>query len=285
MHEILDPQKLDPHMQELDPHHPRSLTVGVAAHKQVILIRHGQSMANAAGAEAEADHQSLRWLDAPVTELGRTQASSWAGVAPTWQVEEVWCSPLVRAMETACRIFQQCEVPIYVTPYAREGWIDCSENRGRLGPAITAGTDGVSDEQRWPRVADLPGAHKLRGLERVEHAIPHRWDPATESSSHADVDGLFALWRESVEELKKELMASKAHRIALVCHWGVIEALTGVDCENCTVVPCVARVAVGGSLVFSVCPPIVTHPPLGERLPPFESASPRRRVLVDPHSA
>ncbi|KAJ1627884.1 histidine phosphatase superfamily [Pavlovales sp. CCMP2436] len=250
-------------MHDLDPHRPRSLAVGVAW-KQIILIRHGQSVANAAGEEAEADHQGLRWLDAPVTELGRSQATSWAGVAPTWDVEEVWCSPLVRAMETACRIFQHTDCPIYVTPFAREGWLHCSENRGRHLAALLAGTDGTSDEQRWPRVCDLPGAHKLRGLDRVKLAS-RWWDPAMESSMHDDEEGLFALWRESIEELKKELMASKASRIALVCHWGVIEALTGVDCENCTVAPCVVRASAGGSLDFSVCPPIVAHPPLGLR--------------------
>ncbi|KAG8467920.1 hypothetical protein KFE25_006972 [Diacronema lutheri] len=253
-------------MDGLNAHRPRSLSVSAASHKQVILIRHGQSVANAAGAAAEMDHQSSTWRDAPITPLGQRQANSWAGVAATWGVEEVWCSPLSRALETACRIFAHCDVPIHVTPYAREGWWHCSENRGRLAEAIVAGTDGQSDEQRWPKLSELPGAHKLRGLEAIAGPIPRHWDPSSEAAQHEDEDALFQLWRESIEELKKQLSASKAHRIAVVCHWGVIEALTGVDCENCTLVPTIARVAdFGPGLSCSVCPPIVAHPPLGIR--------------------
>lgn len=251
---------------ELDPHHPRTLLAGTAGQKQIIFIRHGQSVANAAGPDAESDHQSTRWLDAPITALGQRQASSWSGVAATWGVQEVWCSPLMRAMETACRIFEHCDLPIHVTPHAREGWWHCSENRGRILAAIEAGTDGVSSEQRWPKLSELPGVHKLRGLEQLERPIARIWDPASESADHLNEDKLFNLWRESIEQLKRQLLESKAHRIALVCHWGVIEALTGVDCENCTLVPTIARaVNFGAGLTCSVCPPIVSHPPLGAR--------------------
>jgi broad specificity phosphatase PhoE len=214
-------------MDQLDPHRPRALAGDVVvSRKQVIFIRHGQSIANAAGTESEEEHASIRWLDAPMTALGRSQANSWAGVAATWGVEEVWCSPLSRAMESACRIFQDCEVPIHVTPHAREGWWHCTENRGRLAHAIAAGTDGSSDERRWPALAELPGAHKLRGLERLAAPTQDVWDPAEEERMMGDEQALFDRWKASIAELKLELSRSPAHRIALVCHWGIIEALT-----------------------------------------------------------
>lgn len=270
-------------MDALDPHRPRSLVA--VEHKEVLLIRHGQSLSNAAGSEAEADHQSARWLDAPITALGQAQATSWSGVAHTWNVEEVWCSPLTRAMETACRIFEHCDIPIHVTPYAREGWWHCTENRGRILAHIEAGTDGQSDEQRWPKLSELPGSHKLRGLAAIAQPIPQFWDPSGESAEHANEEKLFDLWRASLAELKKQLLASKARRIALVCHWGVIEALTGVDCQNCTLVPTVAREAEAGSgLMCSVCPPIVAHPPLGarERRAASSDRTPARECLLTP---
>jgi broad specificity phosphatase PhoE len=254
---------------DLDPHRPRSF-LPATAQKQVILIRHGQSKANAAGSAAEVDHQSPQWLDAPMTALGRSQASSWSGVAPTWDVDEVWCSPLSRAMETACRVFANVDVPIRITPYAREGWWHCSENRGRLAHAIEAGTDGTSDEVRWPKLSSLPGSHKLRGLERVAKPLPKLYDPEEESRLHAQEKELFALWEDAIEELKRELAASKARRIALVCHWGIIEQLTKEDVENCTVIPTIARVIEGAhcadgqqSCYVRVCHPVLTHPPLG----------------------
>jgi broad specificity phosphatase PhoE len=228
----------------------------------VIFIRHGQLIANAAGTESEEEHASIRWLDAPMTALGRSQANSWAGVAATWGVEEVWCSPLSRAMESACRIFQDCEVPIHVTPHAREGWWHCTENRGRLAHAIAAGTDGSSDERRWPALAELPGAHKLRGLERLAAPTQDVWDPAEEERMMGDEQALFDRWKASIAELKLELSRSPAHRIALVCHWGIIEALTSIDVENCTVVPTVS-IASDQTCHFQLCPPTMTHPPLG----------------------
>lgn len=233
--------------------------------KEVLFIRHGQSMANAAGGEADKTPMSDRWLDAPMTALGRHQADSWKGVAPTWSVDEVICSPLSRAMETACRIFQHCDAPIIVTPHAREGWWHCTENRGRPLAGIYSGTDGVTAEKRWPTPLDLPGSHKLRALDAVQSQPPY-WDPTGEAAAAANEDLLFNMWRDGLEELKRTILASQARRLAVVCHWGVIEALTGFDADNCTCVPTLVFQSSNGTTgnwSCSVCPPVIPHPPLG----------------------
>jgi len=255
-------------MAGLDAHAVRRMVnASKANEKQIIFIRHGQSVANSSGHLSEEEPLNPRWWDSPITAKGQMQASSWAGVAPSWDVDEVWCSPLCRAMETACRIFERVDVPIRVSPFAREGWWHCTENQGRLLQGIRSGTDGTGGEERlWPTPEDWPNAHKLTGLEGVAASIPDVWDPAGERSLQHDEEALFEKWKASLERFKAELMASEAPRIAVVCHWGVVEALAGIDADNCALVPTVAH---GDCLevpwTCAVCPPIETHPPIGIR--------------------
>lgn len=277
-------------MTHLDPHHVRHVARGLLPSKQIVFIRHGQSIANAESEIADEDHANPKYFDARMTELGQNQASSWAGVAPTWDIEEVYVSPLTRALETACRIFEHCDCDMHVTPYAREGWVHCFENRGRLLPELENGTASaeivarypVLGKQQWPALADLPGAHKLRGLKQLAVPLPQRWDAAEEEGRAKDEEGLFARWKEGIDDLKHQLLQSSASRIAVVCHWGIIWELTGVDCENCSLVPTVVQGSTGDEWSCTVCEPIMEHPPLGARRASRAARPPQRSTQARP---
>ena len=93
---------------------------GSERQKTILFIRHGQSVANAAG--PHKDGKDLRYYDAQLTTTGCAQASSWRSEAPQWDVEVIMVSPLIRALQTASLIFEDTRTQMVLTPHAREGW-------------------------------------------------------------------------------------------------------------------------------------------------------------------
>lgn len=78
----------------------------------LLLVRHGESLGNVAAVTAERSGAlelalATRDADTPLSELGRAQADAigpWlAGLPPADRPDAVWCSPYVRAVETAER--------------------------------------------------------------------------------------------------------------------------------------------------------------------------------------
>jgi probable phosphoglycerate mutase len=61
---------------------------------EITLVRHGQTAANASRLLAG-------WTDVPLTELGREQALRLRPATEALEVDQVWSSDLVRAVETA----------------------------------------------------------------------------------------------------------------------------------------------------------------------------------------
>ena len=82
----------------------------------IFLIRHGQSEFNAAHSDGEPDPLIF---DAPLTELGRAQATEARVEAMDLGNSQVITSPLTRAIQTALLIFGD-EVPIRVMAGHRE---------------------------------------------------------------------------------------------------------------------------------------------------------------------
>ena len=74
---------------------------------QVLLIRHGQSANN-----AQAEH--LRVPDPALTELGIRQAAATAAWLADIRVDYVYCSPFLRALETARPIAVAKNLPVRV---------------------------------------------------------------------------------------------------------------------------------------------------------------------------
>lgn len=82
----------------------------------IFLIRHGQSEFNAAHSDGDPDPMIF---DAPLTEIGRSQADLARQEAMTLGIAQVITSPLTRAIQTALLIFGD-EVPIRVVAGHRE---------------------------------------------------------------------------------------------------------------------------------------------------------------------
>lgn len=98
---------------------PGGSSSGAGGPSCVLLLRHGQSEANA---------QRRDMPDPPLTELGRVQAMAWKGAIGRFGAEAVLVSPLRRALETALLAYDRVDVPVEVCRHARELWWDEQAN-------------------------------------------------------------------------------------------------------------------------------------------------------------
>lgn len=189
---------------------PKPCSAAPAGPSRVLLLRHGESEANATGRDV---------ADAPLTDRGRAQAAAWKGAVGRFGADVVLVSPLRRAIETALLAFDGLEVHVELCRHAREMWWDEKANWPSAPEAV------------WALLHNLP-----RGGEVccVEEALAETAD--TPTSEHA-----------SIEALRAALSCREESCVAVVCHWGVINALTGDGADNCTLVEC--RRNQGGRLV------------------------------------
>ena len=242
--------------------------------KTILWIRHGQSEANAAGL---LGHELL---DAQLTDYGRAQAASWASTAPSWEVEQVFCSPLVRSIETAANVFAKADsnLCLTVTPLAREYHFELPENRGRLAAGLLSGTEsGETDQaQRWPAVRQFT-QRKLARLDELERPLPLRWDPAAEAT--LTPQAAQKRWRDAIAELPLEIARSDASRIAVVCHYGVMRALCGVDAANAGLLETSMWLGDGGESQM-LRRTAVQPPPLAAEESARAAATGRRELLL-----
>ena len=171
---------------------------------RILLLRHGQSEANATKRDVP---------DAPLTDLGKVQATAWKGAISRFGAEAVLVSPLRRALQTALLAFDRVDIPVEVCRHARELWWDEQANTPSTPEAIYA------------LLRELPRGDEVCG---VEEALQETAD--TPQSEH-----------ESIEALKQVLQRRSEDCLAVVCHWGVINALCGDGADNCTVVECRRR--------------------------------------------
>ena len=180
---------------------PATAALPASGPSRVLLLRHGQSEANATGRDVP---------DALLTDLGRMQASAWKGAIGRFGAEMVLVSPLRRAVETALRAFEGIDVPVEVCRHAREMWWNEKAN--------TPSTQELLDEL----LRTLPRGSEVCGVEQA--LLESEDNPRSE--------------RESILRLKEVLDGRPEDCVAVVCHWGVINALTGDGADNCTLVEC-----------------------------------------------
>lgn len=184
----------------------------------VLLMRHGES-------EANATKQDIP--DPDITALGVAQADAWRARSATWELETVLVSPLLRTIQTAARAFgAHPSARWQLCPAAREHWWDMRQSRGRLGGEIA------------PALAELPAC----GLtaEAVVAAIgapTEHWHPTEEAAaSKRELGRRSARATLALATDLTRRAAAGEKRVAVVCHWGVVSALTDVDAANCDVV-------------------------------------------------
>ena len=151
--------------------------------------------------------------DPPLTELGRVQAMAWKGAIGRFGAEAVLISPLRRALETALLAYDKVDVPVEVCRHAREMWWDEQANTPSTPEAL------------FEVLRQLPRGDEVCG---VEEALVETVD--TPQSEHA-----------SIEAMQEVLRGRSEECVAVVCHWGVINALCGDGADNCTVVECRRR--------------------------------------------
>ena len=171
---------------------------------RVLLLRHGQSEANALKRDVP---------DPLLTELGQIQAKAWKGAIGRFGAEVVLVSPLRRALQTALLAYDKVDVPVEVCRHARELWWDEQANTPSSPEAVFA------------LLHELPRGNDVCN---VEEALVQTSN--TPRSEH-----------ESIEAMKSELGARPEECVAVVCHWGVINALCGDGADNCTMVECRRR--------------------------------------------
>jgi probable phosphoglycerate mutase len=131
---------------------------------RVLVIRHGQSTWNAAG----------RWqghADAPLTDLGRSQAAGAVAALPA--VEAIWASDLERARSTAAIIAAALELPVRVDARFRER--DAGDWTGLTREEIDTGWPRYLVEHRRPAGFEHDQdvlARIIDGLEDVHDTHP-----------------------------------------------------------------------------------------------------------------
>ena len=152
---------------------------------RVVLIRHGESEANAsrtAAQEGRAKYQHSR--DPPLTSLGESQAACWGELiarhrAPWGRVATVLVSPLLRTLQTCAHAFskllQTPHAPAFIlAPAARELSWNKPECRGRLASELRSNADIPLALRE-----SLQGWDALNAAGSCVEGVP-LWDPAGE---------------------------------------------------------------------------------------------------------
>jgi hypothetical protein len=170
--------------------------------QKIFLMRHGESEANISRRDIP---------DPNLTKLGLAQAKSWVENIGDFLPDIVLVSPLRRAVQTACHAFEYEEVPMIFCRFAREiGW-SCNENTIHSSQASMA-----------RMLEDLPGGDEISGA--VEALTPALDDPPDEMAS--------------LQRLKMVLASRPERHIFVVCHFGVIAALSGCRAKNGDIYEC-----------------------------------------------
>jgi probable phosphoglycerate mutase len=124
---------------------------------QVLLVRHAQTAANAAGRFAGRE-------DTPLSEAGRRMAAALAGALAPARPDALWCSPLRRARDTVAPL----AAALGLTARADDGLVeqDCGRWTGRTRAEVQA-TDG----EAWARFGEDPERHPPPGGEAAAAVV------------------------------------------------------------------------------------------------------------------
>lgn len=188
--------------QASQPHLVRDLLKARKNKQKIFLMRHGESQANVSKHDVP---------DPNLTPLGLVQAKSWQECVGDFGAQIVLVSPLRRTVQTACHAFKYEETPFLLCRFAREiGW-GCGENTIHL------------DANSMRRMlGNLPRGSEVQGIEQALYEAPD--DPIDELAS--------------LERFKVTLAKRPETVVAVVCHFGVINALTGARAKNGDVYEC-----------------------------------------------
>lgn len=194
---------------------PRSTAASVGNDpvvKTIILLRHGESIANVMSHTGES---TVRLHDPHLTAEGERQARSWQQISREWGAEVVLCSPLRRSIHTALLAFDEAAgPPIEIVPSLREYHWETAQNQGNTVDVLQA------ELVAWGGVDRVDPA----SLVRLDTPTP-QWDPAAEACmSREELKERCRAVFES-GQLTAELVSRPEKTVVAVSHYGTIHGL------------------------------------------------------------
>ena len=121
-----------------------------------LIVRHAQTLWNAAG-------RVQGQTDIPLSEVGLRQAQLLASYLESWDVDAAYSSDLSRTVETARRVLDARDVPLYTTPELRE--FGYGRWEGKTHPEIQEADPDLYAEFRQRREDFAPpGGESLRDV-------------------------------------------------------------------------------------------------------------------------
>lgn len=186
--------------------------------KTIHLMRHGVTEMNEYLGRTPHPFGTLRFkdpllYDTRLTARGQSEAARAAArVARLKQRPELLVvSPLTRALQTATIAFgDQPPCPVHVEPLWRE----------RLYLSSDVGRHPEQLQQEYPHLS----------LDHLPAVWWHTHTPDDPLAIHPEPEDVFS---QRMQQLQQWIAARPERCIAVVSHWGVLQALTGQDFENC----------------------------------------------------
>ena len=178
---------------------PNHLTIG-GNMAELILIRHGESLWNAA-------NRFTGWVDVPLSERGRAEATIAACKLRQYRIDVCFTSLLLRAVETAVICLTKCpvichgRVPIIKHDADDPDWHGWDKYEGNLEEELPIFTSAALDERYYGK---LQGLNKQAVMEQFGKTQVQQW---SRSFSERPPGG------ESLEDTMKRTMAFFRDRI------------------------------------------------------------------------
>ncbi|MBE9125121.1 MULTISPECIES: 2,3-bisphosphoglycerate-dependent phosphoglycerate mutase [unclassified Coleofasciculus] len=138
---------------------------------KLILVRHGQSVWNAA-------NRFTGWVDVPLSQLGRQEAMLAAKKITAYQIDVCFTSLLVRAIETTAICLTECEetcagkTPVFKHKEDDPDWHGWDKYEGDKNLEIPIFLSQALDERYY---GDLQGYNKAQMAEKVGKEQVHLW--------------------------------------------------------------------------------------------------------------
>lgn len=165
--------------------------------------------------EPEWVRDGLNVDNPPLTGRGHRQAARMAEVLATESFDEVFCSPLVRARQTAAPLFERLG-----RPEAIDHWLEEIRN------PIWHGTPAEKAEEAFREERSRPSSDRWRGLDTLggEHIgefvarIRQGCGLFLAERSVEPVDGEFAVWDMPDPDRRIALVAHAGTNAVVICH-------------------------------------------------------------------
>ena len=174
----------------------------------IFLIRHAQSAFNAV---YQRDMPDPMIFDAPITELGASQARQARDAIRHLDIQDIIVSPFTRTLQTAHLIFGE-------------------NRRFQINAAVREQLCNSCDVGSSP--AELASAYPHHSFDHLDECWWHDGDKDHRGISVEPHETL----QKRADEFASFLRRERVHSTAIVSHGNFIRALTGIQPQNCEVV-------------------------------------------------